>query len=273
MPEHGPATVSPDGTLPDQARTFLEQTLRRLQAVLGANFVGAYPYGSLATGEVDAASSDLDVLITVAGEVDDEAGSRLRRIFADLVGVGGLWTGRFEAAILPLPLLRRSPPPAPHAHVCMNTAIPSFWFGKDVLGPEWILNLHSVWTGNVSYAGPLPRTFIAPVSPQEIRDDVRNLLRNFWSTHLHGPEWMKPRKYQAFTILTMCRALYSAEFGTMISKPGAAAWATATLEPRWAPVIRRALEWRHDPTPDEEMAETLSFLRFVVGKDGAAASS
>ena len=38
--------------------------------------------------------------------------------------------------------------------------------------------------------------------------------------------------YQAYAILSMCRVLYTLEFGTVVSKPAAARWAQGTLDER-----------------------------------------
>jgi hypothetical protein len=55
----------------------------------------------------------------------------------------------------------------------------------------------------------------------------------------HGSE------YQAYAILTMCRARFTLACGAIASKPQAAAWARANLDPRWAGLIDRAVSWRH----------------------------
>jgi hypothetical protein len=67
------------------------------------------------------------------------------------------------------------------------------------------------------------------------------MLREFWQDQLTGPEWLRQRDYQAFAVLTMCRALYTLSEGSVVSKPEAAAWACQTLDPKWRPVIERAL--------------------------------
>jgi hypothetical protein len=104
---------------------------------------------------------------------------------------------------------------------------------------------------------------IDPVPPEAVRGAVRALLHDFWARQLGGPDWLRPRDYQAFAILTMCRALHTLATGTVVSKPAAAAWATAHLDRRWSPLIARALRWRHDDHPDD-MTEMLSFVRWAV---------
>src|SRR5438105_7327825 len=91
------------------------------------------------------------------------------------------------------------------------------------------------------------------------------MLTGFWARQMDGPEpeWLRTRHYQAFAILTMCRALYTLERGEVVSKPVAAAWAREALGTRWAPLIERALAWRPDHRSDD-VAETLRFIRYTI---------
>lgn len=116
---------------------------------------------------------------------------------------------------------------------------------------------------DAALAGPSPRTLIDPITRDELQAAVRHILCNSWTQHIHGPEWMRPRKYQAFTILTMCRAWYALEQGAVVSKPQAAEWAQRALDPQWKGLIQQALAWRDDPRPDD-MTATLRFLRYTI---------
>ena len=92
-----------------------------------------------------------------------------------------------------------------------------------------------------------------------------------WQEYFDRPELMRSREYQAFAILTMCRALYALNHGEFVSKLEAARWAEQYLEPEWAPLIRSALAWRqawrdeqvdHDAT----LPDTLRFVRFALSQ-------
>ena len=70
---------------------------------------------------------------------------------------------------------------------------------------------------------------IDPVSSDEIRQGVRGVLRGWWTSLLNDPTWMRDGEYQAYAVLTMCRALYTLHHGAIASKPVSARWALATL--------------------------------------------
>jgi hypothetical protein len=88
-------------------------------------------------------------------------------------------------------------------------------------------------------------------------------LREWWSQQLHHPVRLHSREYQAYAILTMCRALYTLQYGIVVSKPVAARWAQEALGEQWAALIERASAWRHDAQSDN-MNETLDFIRYTL---------
>jgi hypothetical protein len=80
---------------------------------------------------------------------------------------------------------------------------------------------------------------------------------------LQDPAWLRGGEYQAFAILSMCRALYTLDHGTVVSKPVAARWAQEALGARWAGLIEQALTWRHD-APVDILSDTLDFIRYTL---------
>ncbi|MHB9146283.1 MAG: aminoglycoside adenylyltransferase domain-containing protein [Symbiobacteriia bacterium] len=73
---------------------------------------------------------------------------------------------------------------------------------------------------------------------------------------------LQASEYQAYAVLTMCRALYTLRLGTVAAKPVAARWAQDTFG-RWRALIGRALAWRHGE-PLDLLTETLGFIRFTL---------
>ena len=121
------------------------------------------------------------------------------------------------------------------------------------------------WLAKTRYriGGPAPQTLIDPVQPNELRRAVLATLREWWSQQLDNPVWLDSREYQAYAVLTMCRALYTLQSGTMVSKPVAAQWAQEALGERWAGLIERALAWQHADGL-ENLPETLDFIRYTL---------
>jgi hypothetical protein len=104
---------------------------------------------------------------------------------------------------------------------------------------------------------------------------VLGFLREWWAPMLQDPD---PRlhggEYQAYAVLTMCRALYTLRHGDVVSKTAAARWAQEALGQPWEGLIERALAWRRDELSSGEssvldMAETLGFIRCVLDQVAA----
>jgi hypothetical protein len=77
---------------------------------------------------------------------------------------------------------------------------------------------------------------------------------------LDDPVRLREREYQAYAVLTMCRALYTVQHGTVVSKPDAVRWAQEFLGPQWAELVEEALAWPRGSQPDR-LEETLALIR------------
>jgi len=258
---------------------LVDRVRRGVEQILGNQFVGMYPYGSLAIGDFDPGSSDLDLVVATRGSLDSAAVASLRSFHERLDAEANPWVRRLEMWYLPVAILRTHDPAWRGACLCWSTHHPMEGAESSVpvltelaehpdLTEDWILNRWTIRAGGIALAGPPPATLVDPVSPDMIKDTVRRLLVSNWSQHLDGPAW----KYQAFTVLTMCRALYALEHGEVVTKPRAAAWAMASLDHRWVPLISDALANRSNPER-RELTVTLEFLRWTIQQAAPSAGS
>ena len=131
----------------------------------------------------------------------------------------------------------------------------------------WVILRHTLRERGIILAGPAPETFIDPVSPDELREAVVPLLRGWSKGILDDPAQMEHYGYQAYTVLTVCRILYTLENGSIVSKRAAAHWAQEALDARWKALIEGALIGRQHPerkpAPDDVKA-TLAFIVFAL---------
>lgn len=235
--------------------------LGNVRRILGDEFVGMYLYGSLATGDFDPAASDIDFLVVTKAEVSDAVLAHLREMHRQIGSGGTSYANRLEGSYIPLKAVRH--------YDNSNASHPSIgvdWeFGVGHHGPAWVLERHSLSRQGVVVSGPSPGTLIDSVSPRELRIAVTDLLRDFWQRQVDGADCRRPRAYQAFAILTLCRALYTLERGSLVSKRVAVEWARRSLEMEWVPHLDRAWLWRHDHAEDD-MTDTLEFLRYALAR-------
>ncbi len=250
-------------TLTPTSHPGVNQALRALLAgarkALGDAFVGLYLHGSLAGGDFDPGRSDVDFLVVTRTPMPDATVDRLRVMHARLSGSGLRWVTRLEGTYLPRVALRRYDPGHP--------AFPSLRVDGTVALDRhdrgWVIQRHILRERGVVVAGPSIGPLIDPVGPDDLRAATRAVLAGWWARQLEDPALLRTSEYQAYAILTMCRALYTLEHGAVSSKTRAAHWALAHLPDRWRPLIALGLAWRHG-TDWDRLEETLAFMRFVM---------
>ena len=238
---------------------MLHEVLSGVQTILGNHFTGMYLYGSLASGDFDPQRSDIDFVVVTAGELPGEMLPALEAMHARLAASGSKWAERLGGSYIPQQALRRyDPAQAQHPSIGVDWS-----FGEVHQGSDGVIQRYILREQGVMLAGPAPQTLIDPVQPNDLRRAVVATLHEWWSQQLDNPVWMNSREYQAYAVLTMCRALYTLQHGTIVSKPVAARWTQEALSERWAGVIERALTWRYADGL-EDLPETLEFIRYTL---------
>ena len=239
--------MNPSPTPYPEVNELLLRLLVNAKNILRDQFVGMYLYGSLSSGDFDPESSDIDFLFVTTDALSAETIAQLETIHQQTWATSDKRAGKLEGAYVPQDLIRRHDPNGIH---CPTINEGKFYLDRP--GSDWIIQRHVVREYGVTIEGPDPRTLIDFVSPDEIREAVRGVLREWWFPMLENPAWLREnsRGYHSYAILTMCRVLHALEHGTIASKPVAAKWAQAKLGGKWTDIIHLALLARK-PTPQE----------------------
>jgi predicted nucleotidyltransferase len=238
----------------------LDRLLSDVQTVLGDYFAGMYLYGSLSSGDFDPQRSDIDFLVVTTGELPGEMIAALEAMHSQIMSSGLKWARKLEGSYIPRDALRRYDPAGP--------PYPTLNEGRFYVAPhgsDWIIQRHIIREHGVTLAGPAPHTLIDPVQPDDLRRAVRGILAEWWAPMLDNPAWLRSDEYQAYAVLTMCRALHTLEHGDIVSKPVAARWVRDTLGEPWAALIERALTWQPG-APWDELGQTLGFIRYTLAR-------
>ncbi|HEX7540928.1 MAG TPA: aminoglycoside adenylyltransferase domain-containing protein [Anaerolineales bacterium] len=219
---------------------ILGKLLTNVQAVLGTRLVGLYIHGSLAYGDFNPQTSDIDFLVVTDDHISGETFSALKDMHTRLFASGPAWSQKPEGAYIPKDDLRRHDP----AH----TPVP--WLGVDghfaleTLVSDWVIQRWILREKGIAVAGPPLKAMMDPLGADDLREAVRVSLREWWSPPFPSPERFQSDEYQAYAVLTMCRSLYLLENGMVASKPAAARWAQFALGDRWIGLIEEAARWR-----------------------------
>lgn len=247
-----------------QVNALLHELLTGVQRIFGTHLVGMYLDGSLASGDFDR-DSDVDFVVVTDDEITDDQFLALRALHEHIAALDVWCATELEGTYLSQAALRRyDPARALHPNIQRDKNARLEWVQHD---DDWIVHLDILQRRGLTVVGPAPVSLIDPVSPDALRRAMLKRL-NGWARHiLDDPAIINGRGYQSYTVLSLCRILYTLEFGTVVSKPVAARWAQETFGARWAPLIERTWASRHNPSQpaaSADMSETLNFIRFTL---------
>lgn len=234
-----------------------------LRALLGDRLVGLYLHGSLALGDFDPATSDVDLLVATRDELL-EADLAAVRTWHEAFDAGpSPWATEVEVSYLPVDALRRyDPARSYYAHVGRG--------GEGLLihryDSDWVIQLHILREHSLAVLGPAPTALVDPVMVEDRHAAARALARRWLPELLAAPTERFHRGYQVFVVLSMCRILHTAATGDAASKRRAAAWALANVPERFYPVVEDALVWCKADSPAirveqvEQMRALVSYI-------------
>ena len=187
---------------------ILNLLLSFVKEILGSQFVGMYLYGSLATGDFNPETSDIDFLVVTSDLLPDKTISELEAMHNRTWATNLKRAGKLEGAYVPKELIRHH---EPNGEPC--PIINEGKFYMDSLGSDWIIQRHVVREYGVVVEGPDPKTLIDFVTPDDIRGAVLGVLREWWFPMLDDSSWLREHKIgdHAFAVITMCRVLHALE--------------------------------------------------------------
>jgi len=237
---------------------LLRRLLEGQRLALGDGLIGLYLYGSLASGGFDPQRSDIDFAAVTRGALGEGQIQALELLHKRLWHSGGKWAAKLEGSYVPDWLVRRHQPHGPEVPT-VNEG--QFYTGG--LGADWIIQRAMLRESGVVVAGPPPASLIDPVSSEDVRGAVLGYLWEWWAPMLEDSERLQSGEYQAYAVLSMCRALYTLQHAAVASKQASADWAAQNLPAQFADLIEQALAWPAGEQPDR-LEETLDLIRLTV---------
>lgn len=239
--------------------TLVLQLFSGAKKVLGAHFVGMYLQGSLAGGDFNPERSDIDFLVVTDGNLPEGKITSLAKLHGQIRISDLGWSKKLEGDYIPRTSLRRyDPKTACYPHLGTDGHFEVEPHGSDVILQHYVLREHGV-----VIAGPNPKSLIDPILPDDLRRAARVTLKEWWAPMLQDPTLLHSREYQAYAVLTMCRAFYTIAHGDVAPKPLAAHWAQRSLGRPWHGMIECALKWPHDPQSDD-LEGTKEFIHYTL---------
>ncbi len=239
----------------DAIQLFAQEVQNVLQDLL----LGIYIHGSLALGDFNPTSSDIDFMVVTKDKISNNLYIALEKMHKQLLFAENIWTNKLEGSYLPRKLLSRKQPPE---EVRLYVNKDKFLLAR--YGFEWILELYVLREYGFCVIGPGPQKLIAPISSDELQEASLKVLEEWWVPMLTEPTTLQSDdEYQAYAVLTMCRILYLFTYGKMVSKKAAADWAEKSFAEPWKELIEDAINWKYG-LGLKKFSATREFIKFTL---------
>ncbi len=246
--------------------TVLHEMVSSIQAILGADFVGAYLQGSFAVGDFDQ-HSDVDFIVAARQELSAGQVEALQAMHPRIHDLPIPWAQHLEGSYFPVDVLRdaaRAGEPLWYLDHGSRSLIQDKHCNTLVV--RWTLRKHGV-----TLAGPPLETLVDPIPVEALRREILADIHDWGREILDNADHFNNRFYQGFIVLSYCRMLHDLIAGDVSSKRTSAAWAKATLDPAWHGLIDRTWACRPDPAtsvrtrPDPaDFQATLRFIEVII---------
>jgi len=223
-----------------------------------------YLFGSLANGGFDK-DSDIDVLFVTKDDISSKNFSMLHEMHEKLSTTNSPWAIQLEVSYIPQGALRRyDPPNNKHPHLDRGNGEKLHIMQHD---SDWIVQRYILRERGITIVGPTPRSLIDPVTSDDLKWAVVDILNSWIKGFLDDPSLLKSRGYQSYTVLTLCRILHTFRYGTIVTKPVATEWAKENLDKQWKPLIERAWIGRQnpgEPANPEDIKATQEMIKYAL---------
>lgn len=234
-----------------------------LTDALGDTLIGVYLFGSLVTGDFEPEASDIDIAAVIATDLDHPTFDRLLSMHRQLERVEPRWLNRIDVFYLTPAQLARFDPATTIAVIS-----PGEPFHRRQAEHGLIFNLQVLRESGRTLLGPPPRALIGEISEAELAVALRQRVIE-WRAWADDGLADAGAADQAFSVLTMCRALTRHRLGASLSKK-AAAEAIAAMIPARRPLIEESLAQRYrgndPPSNAADLAcAAVAFVHEVAG--------
>lgn len=234
-----------------------------IEAVVDRNLLGIYVVGSLAVGDFNPLSSDIDLIVVMHEDIGLSQFQALQEVHARVAKGSSPWAQKLEIVYAPEAALRVEyrPLPEPVPQLEKGTALFSA-----PLEEGWVFQCWTLRERGLAVCGPSPDQLDILTEPRAMAEAVRAVAAQWCDDVENDPTWLgwllEPGNHR-FVIQTLCRLLYSLQTGEVTSKPMALAWGERALGEPWATLVAKTARGHSEPLDDETLETTLAFIRYT----------
>jgi predicted nucleotidyltransferase len=234
----------------------------RVQEILKENVVGIYLTGSISYGDFILERSDIDLLVVVKDKLNSSEIELVKILHKDIEEKYPSRKDRIECSYTPIYMLNEIFPPIE----------PRPWIGSGVLYPEapygneWIINSYLLQEYGISIFGKAYKELlIKPIDILEVQKAcVRDIFKEI-EPKIRNNEELYDSHIQSYTVLNICRILYTVFNAKVGSKVVSAKWVKEVFAPEWSNLITKSENWKYGEDLNS-IEEVVEFIKFSISK-------
>lgn len=261
-------TVNMNPTSDLQLNALLSDLLTSAKSILKENFIGMYLTGSLAVGDFDN-ESDVDFVIIMRSKASEDQVLELQKMHLRLHRADTKWATCLEGYYIVQSELHHYDANAAW-HLYLDNGSKDLQVVTDN-EKDWVFERFVLQKYALILDGPDPKSLFDAIPVQVLQKNVFTELQRWSNEVLDNPASLNNRWFQSFMVLSLCRMLYTLQFGAIVSKAVAKEWAKESLDPKWIKLIERAWDERPNPpmkarmqAEQEDVEATPDFIRYVL---------
>lgn len=246
---------------PELQKIFSDFT-NNIKVILQDKVIGIYLTGSLSFGDFVIERSDIDLLVVVSNKLSIKEIDIVRKLHKDIEEKFPTWKERIECSYTPIYMLDEILPPKE----------PRPWIGSGVLYPEapygneWIINSYLLQEHGIPlYGKPYKELLTKPIDILEVQKAcVRDIFKEI-EPRIHNQSELSDSHIQSYTVLNVCRILYTVFNAKVGSKVVSAKWVKEEFCPQWSAQITKSESWKYGEDMNS-IPEVVEFIKFAVSK-------
>lgn len=246
---------------PELQKIFSDFT-NNIKVILQDKVLGIYLTGSLSYGDFVIERSDIDLLVVVSNKLSIKEIDLVRKLHKDIEDKYPTWKERIECSYTPKYMLKEILPPKE----------PRAWIGSGILYPEapygneWIINSYLLQEYGIPLYGQAYKELLTkPIDILEVQKAcVRDIFKEI-EPRIQNQKELIDSHIQSYTVLNICRILYTVFNAKIGSKVVSAKWVKDVFSPEWSDLITKSESWKYGEDMNS-ISEVVEFIKFAIGK-------
>lgn len=250
-------------TIYEDVNSAINYFFQDIKSILKDHFIGMYITGSLALGDFNSDSSDIDFIVITDTSISNNLFEKLKDMHSEFAASNSPWANKIDAVYVTISALNKKDLP--------SSLYPQVEHGtelfKNVLGDGWVFQRYTLRQCGIIVYGCEPRSIINPIDTQDMTLAVKTIAER-WLKAANSDsswlDWLRKREWQIFVIQTLCHMLYSLSTGSVVSKPAAIKWAQQELK-SWNLFITQSISKQNESDISQsDLSKTIDFIKYTV---------